>query len=68
MYYNRFLPPPPYGYGCGYGYGYGCGYPYNHYPPYSSLTYMFNPYYIGPSYSYPPPITPLQLAYSANYY
>ena len=57
-----------------YGYPYGYGYPYYYGPPPSPLPYIVNPYessylyYAALANSTPAPPTPLQVAYSANYY
>ena len=69
--YPRYPHCYPY---CGYGYGYGYLYYYG--PPPSPLPYIINPYESSSSYLYyaalanstPAPPTPLQIAYSANYY
>lgn len=71
--YPRYPYCNPY---CDYRYGYGYGYPYYYGPPLSPLPYIINPYESSSSYLYyaalanstPAPPTPLQIAYSANYY
>ena len=64
-YYDRYCNPY---------YGYGYGYPYYYGAPPSPLPYMINPYessylyYAALANSTPAPPTPLQIAYSSNYY